>query len=202
MRSIRFACNAATLGLFCLVTLSSQARNLISNGSFEDNSGSFNAWNTVNNSGFLLIDDGTAMSTVPQDGSYFAVFAGSVADTIDQSFATTPGAGYNLNFWVNDKYGASDLVVQWDGTTLLHLDSSYITDSANNGWVNFDFPVTASSGFTDLAFSGSSVAAVGLDNVSVPDSGSLASFLGSVGGLLAFDSLTRRFRRHQAPSPA
>jgi len=161
------------------------AGSLLTNGSFE--TGDFSNWSTINNSAFLTADNGSSALFTPYDGNYYALFGGS-GDSINQILATTPGATYDINFWINDKYGSSDFVVNWNSTILSELPTTYNSGLANNGWVNFDFQVTATSASTDLAFIDKSGIAFGLDAVSVtpvPEPGTLAlAGLGSL-GLLA-----------------
>ena len=171
----------ALAGLFAGAAQTSHAQNLLSNGSFDDQGGSFTNWtqNLAAAGSNLSIDDGTSTLFIPQDGGYYALFAAGSgqADTIDQIVATTANTYYDINFWVNTKYAGADLVVSWDGNQLTHLTSSYNSGAANNGWVNFDFMALASTPATDLSFAGYADTAFGLDNVSitsVPEPTSLA----------------------------
>lgn len=158
-------------GLLAGAAQASHAQNLLLNGSFEDQGGSFTNWTqTLAATGSnLSIDDGSSTLFIPQDGGYYALFAAGngQADTIDQVVPTNPDTYYDINFWVNAKYAGADLVVTWDGNQLTHLDSSYNSGAANNGWVNFDFLALASSPATDLSFASYADTALGLDNLSV-----------------------------------
>lgn len=187
----------ATAGVFCLMTLSSGA-NLTSNGSFE--TGDFTGWNPLISGPFTVVDGGPSGPNLllPQDGNYYALFGDATTDTISQMLTTSPGTTYDLNFWVNDKYGNSSLLVQWNGATVLQLGGAYssaIAGQVDNGWVDFNFPVVASSSATVLSFSGASQTGLGLDNVSVPDQSGLGIFLSAVGGLMAIDGWRRRSRQ-------
>jgi len=182
---------SATAGLFCLMALSSPA-NLVSNGSFE--TGDFTGWN-IAISPLTFVDGGPSGSVVfaPHDGNYYALFGNTSVDAIDQQIATTPGASYDVNFWMNDQYGGSDLVVKWGGATLWHYSSTSPNPSPN-GWVDVDLTAVASAASMDLSFFVSTQTAFGLDAVSVPDPTGLGCFLGSVGGLIAIDGFRRRGR--------
>ena len=184
----------AAAGTVGLLAFGAQAQNLLSNGSFE--TGDFSNWNPVNNSGSLTVDDGSSTLFTPYDGGYYALFGGS-GDSLDQTVATTPGTTYDINYWVNDKYGSSDLVVTWNGATLSELPPAYNSGTANNGWVNFDFQgtaTTATSATTDLAFTDNAGFALGIDAVTVsavPEPGSL-SLLGLAGAVLTVTVYRRR----------
>ena len=190
MKIARIALNIAVAGTFGLITTSLHAQgNLVLNGSFEDAT-AFNHWNVSNNTGFLSVDDGTIMSTVPVDGNSMAVFGGYTFDSIDQTLATTAGLTYDVNFFVNNKFGNSAFQASWGGSQLLNITTSTPgSGQFPNGWINFDFQVTATSASTDLSFAGFSVGAVGLDNVTVipvPEPSSLAlAGLGATGLALA-----------------
>jgi len=178
------------------MTLGTCAQNLVLNGSFESNGGSFANWNVANNSGFLAIDSGTILSAPAQNGSYAALFGGSVPDTISQSVPTTSGLTYDVSFWVNDRFGSSALSVSWGSSQLLNLANSYTSETSgqfDNGWVDFNFLVPASSSSENLKFAGSSGTALGVDNVSVtvPEPG----LFSLIGGFLAVGGLWRRSRR-------
>src|SRR5208282_368158 len=80
---------------------------LISNGSFD--SGDFSDWNPVISDVYTYVDNGSTSLYTPYGGNtYYALFGDVTPDTISQTVATTPGASsYDINFWLNDTYGAS-----------------------------------------------------------------------------------------------
>jgi len=173
--------------LFACCAQSIHAQGILPNGSFEDNGGSFEYWNvTPANPDSIppspAIDDGSSGLFTPYDGAYYALFTAPspVPDTIDQVLPTTPGASYEINYWVNDMYGSSDITVNWGRSTLSHLGYSFNSGSANGGWVDFDFVVPASSASTDISFASYTDTAFGLVDISVtnvtavPEPGTLA----------------------------
>ena len=179
----------AAAALLVGVNQSIQAQSILQNGGFE--TGDFTGWNTVNKSEFLSVDDGSSSLFIPYDGSYYALFGGS-GDSIDQAVVTTPGAAYDISYSLNASYATSDILVSWDGAPLSSL-TSYNSGQVNNGWVNFDFQVTASSALTDLAFTYNNGPAMGIDDVSitsVPEPSTLA-----LAGLGSLALLVLRHRR-------
>jgi hypothetical protein len=161
-------------GLLACSSQSLHAQNIVLNNSFEADGGSFDSWNVTPANPAAIppspaIDDGSSMLFLPYDGAYYALFSAPspTPDVLDQLLTTTPGASYDINYWVNDSYGSSDITVTWGSTTLSHLDYSYDSGPANGGWVDYDFVAAATSGSTDLAFAGFTDTAFGLDNISV-----------------------------------
>ena len=185
----------AAAGLACMITLGAQA-NLVSNGGFEDGGGSFVNWNTVNNSGFLTVDDGSSTLFVPYNGNDYALFAGS-GDSIDQAIATTVGGHYDLSFWLNDKYGNSDVVVSWNNTTVTELPTSFNSGGANNGWVQFDFKVAGNGSTGDIKIVNNS-GTVGVDDVNISVAPEPGNWVACVGGALAVGFYWLRSRRQTA----
>lgn len=212
----------ATLALALMAaTPALHAQNLVSNGSFEDQGGSFTNWTVTSPDNSLLIDSPSADSdsthaqaqafqfvvggaNTVDGGNYYALFTpdGSTASTLATTFGATPGGSYALSFWVNDYYGNNSLTVTADGTPLLTLqsgvnDSGLVGNTGNNdgGWINFEYSIIASGSTVDLSFVGVSGSNLGLDAVNVtatPEPGTLA--LASLGlvGLVA-----RRIRRNR-----
>ena len=176
-----FTLPAAVAGIFCMMPLGAQAQNLVANGGFE--TGDFTAWNTAISGPFTYVDEGTVL--IPHGGAYYALFGDPAPDNINQVILATPGGYfYDINYWVNDMYGDSDITVNWGAATLSSLGGSFSSSPANNGWVDFNFLVPAPSAPTDLSFTISSQTLVGLDDVSitaVPDSSTAA---GDLAGLV------------------
>jgi len=189
-------------GLLAATTQCLQAQSIVTNGGFE--TGDFSGWNqTPAASGSFFGVDGPApalnYSLLPSgayEGNDYAFFGatGTQADSIDQLLATTPGYTYDVNFWVNDSAGGANFTATWGGVQLTSFGTdTTLPGSGNNGWTEFDFPETATSASTDLAFAAYSGNILGLDDVTVtatPEPGTLAlTGLGAV-ALLA----VRRFR--------
>lgn len=176
-------------GLLASAAQSLLAQSVLLNGSFEDQGGSFNNWNVNSPNGSLMIDspNGNYVNALPataDGGSYYALFTiSATTSTLDQTFPTTPGNLYNLNFYVNDPYGNSALAVTAGSSSLLNLPNGY-TALNGLGWVDFNYTVHATGTSTDLSFAGLSGSFLGVDAVtvtSVPEPGTLA--LASLGAL-------------------
>jgi hypothetical protein len=146
------------------------ADNIVINGSFENGMTGWNA-NAPDPYPFNVLVDSPSgpigAYVRGADGDYYALFDDWNTASLDQTLSTTPGTSYEVNFWINDQYGNSDLVVNWGSTQLLHVPSTYSNSQANAGWIDFDFVVPAGSTSTDLYFAASSDNYLGLDDVSV-----------------------------------
>ena len=192
---------AALLGLASLSCPQALlARGMLVNGDFE--TGGFDGWNVTYaaQNSFLMVDNGSILP--PESGNYYALFGAQLlpgnADTISQTLSVKPGATYDVNFWVNDQHGGSDLVVTWGGTQLLHLDPTYTSGPANSGWADFDYHVSASGSSVTLSFAGASSGFFGLDNVTVPEVGSISTDLGALLGVVSYVACVRRRRANRA----
>jgi len=65
---------------------------------------------------------------------------------LSQTLSTTAGVGYLLSFWANNSYSdPAELLVSWNGTTLLDTTNLVATD-----WTNIQFFVSAAGPATAL----------------------------------------------------
>ena len=156
--------HAANLSLSGLTQTGPQI-SLVANGSFETNS--FSGWTLGgNDGGSQIILDSNA-----EQGSYAAEM-GPVGSngSISQTIATTPGAQYQLTFWLaNDPTGAkatpNDFTASWNGTTLLSL-----TNAPQQGYTEYTYDVTATGSSTTLEFAARQDPAWwNLDNIAVSE---------------------------------
>ena len=96
-----------------------RAQNLVLNGGFE--TGSFSSWTLTGNTGSTSVGGefahtglfGTKLGPVGSDG------------VLTQSLATTPGASYDLSFWLQNTNGnPNDFTVSFGGVTVFNLLNS------------------------------------------------------------------------------
>ena len=116
---------------------------IVSNGGFE--TGTFAGW------GFPDGQTGASVTTdsaYVHSGAYGAKLGPSSIFYMSQTLATTPGAAYELSFWLSGNGSAANqFLVEWNGNTLTNM-----IDIPLSGWTNFQFAVTATSSSTVLEF--------------------------------------------------
>jgi hypothetical protein len=156
------------------VTCAVYSQNLVQNGNFDANGGSFENWqinHTVSGSTY----SGPNIAH-PGFGSnpYYAQFeyewSGGV-DTLSQEIATTVGAVYDISFEAEDG-GGHDSEAQLNfGNFSANLLTAFAIGPGQwfTGWTNFSFEVTASQLESDLSFAIASDTGseFGLDDISV-----------------------------------
>jgi Carbohydrate binding domain len=129
---------------FFAAGLASANANIVNNGGFE--TGDFTGWTQTGNTGATGV--GTGIDA--HSGTYGAFFGpvGSVGG-ITQTLSTTPGAFYDLNFWLrNDGGTPNSFSVTFDGTFLLTF-----SDAGAFSYTQYSFPgLLASTGSTALTF--------------------------------------------------
>jgi len=202
---------AAAIGL-----PSAKAVNIVANGSFEtptvpvgsftlfaSGSNAITDWTVVGPSGTSVgIASGTLTQfgfTFPaQDGAQWLDLTGlnsNTTDGVQQTVATTPGALYDLSFFVGNisnpggLFGTTSTVgVQINGGSVVSFTNSGGVGSTSQVWQKFTLPFTATAATTSVTFinqdpSGDNTN--GLDNVSltlggtgVPESGQTVMFFG------------------------
>lgn len=184
---MRINLKAALVGLALLANIGTSHANLVVNGGFE--SGNFSSWNT---SGLTCSGVGSAagpatggcfgIDTDPSAHSgTFAAYLGTASGggLIWQMFNTTAGQSYTINFFLaNGAYqgntNPNDMLVQWNGGTLLHL-----TNSVASGYNGYTYSAVATGSTSTLAFTNQQQPSFWvLDDVSVtttvPEPASLA----------------------------
>ena len=145
--------------------------NLITNGGFE--TGDFTGWTASN--GAVV---GTFGSVPPHSGSFQAEFS-SQNGSLSQSVTTTPGAFYQIDFWLAAGFTPTSFSVSWGGSTIFSSNRGFF------GYTPFTFVERASVTSTELLFQfNPGEGGYLLDDVSVihaanvPDGGSTVSLLG------------------------
>jgi hypothetical protein len=172
-------------GLF--VSTPAQAASIVINGGFE--TGDFTGWTLGGNTGFTGV---TNTAPYVHSGNFGAFFGAIGSDTsLSENLATTPGARYDLTFWLHNDGGTpNDFSVSWNGATLVAL-----VDQGAIGYTQFTFSnLLATGSSTPLVFlMRQDPAFWGLDDVaaqtSVPEPSSIL-LLG--GGLLLAGRVIRR----------
>jgi hypothetical protein len=126
--------------------------NLVANCGFE--SGDFQAWVATGFSFALSVSQGN-----PHTGAWALSYDGDWDNYIEQQLATTPGATYQLCYWLAG--GGGDFAVFWDGVLIRGG-----LDSPGFGYTQTCHHVVATRGSTALKF-GFDLGANWLDDVSV-----------------------------------
>jgi hypothetical protein len=190
-----------------LVVLTATARtatatSLVLNGGFE--AGSFSSW-TATPGGITSF--GVATSH-PRSGSDAAFFAGvnfglGNEDRISQSFATTPGQSYAIDFWVEQDVAscvpsgsclANDFSAFWNGAPILSLVSAPAF-----GYTQYTFLQLATGNTSTISFAAANEPGFyRLDDVSVSQAPEPASLMLVGGGLAVCLGRLHRRRRQDA----
>jgi hypothetical protein len=137
--------------------------NSILNGGFEDPA--FSDWAVEQAaSGSALFEGGSAHTG--HSAAWFGA-VGTIADTISETFATTPGVTYVLTFWVAHAGAAvsNSFAAFWDGVPVLTL-----VNAGSFGYTEYTFSEVATDTTTTISFSGRDVLSFfRLDDVNVTE---------------------------------
>jgi hypothetical protein len=193
----KFACSLLTV-IILLVGSGrlATAANLITNGDFE--TFDFTGWTVT------PAATGSFITVAPNPlgpdftlGAFFGA-GGTDLDAISQTFATTPGAFYDLTFFyqVLNPAGVppdNEFNVLWNGVS---VDASLFPQSdVNSGFGTFDFMLQATGTMTTLEFEGRNAPQFDfLDNVSVTTAvPEPSSYIGALFGLVGLCWFQRRW---------
>ncbi len=156
----------ATLSLFA-ASSAFASTNLVTNGSFEDLSGSLNhgSWGEFTSlSGWTIASASkTSVFEIQQaseyshvsgfnthyDGTYYLELNSNNLGAITQTLSTTAGQTYTLSFGYADRSGsknASSMDIYWNGTQLKPINTG------DTNWKTYSYTVTATGASTALTF--------------------------------------------------
>ena len=173
-----FATSAAFAALLTASALTAQGANLIKNGGFEKpiapagfytcfNTGqTFANWTVVGATGNVCVVSGTytanGWTVEPEAGAQSLDLTGAgsnVATGVSQNVATTPGAAYQLTFWVGnvvDPGGpegtTSTVNVLVNGVQVYTATNSLGAGSSSVVWQKFTATITSLTPQTSIAF--------------------------------------------------
>jgi hypothetical protein len=191
----KFACSLVTVSILLVGSgRLATAANLITNGDFE--TGDFTGWTVIPAAAGSSIAVGT--NIFGPDFTQKALFGADVTDldAISQTFATTPGAFYDLTFFyqVLNPPGVppdNEFNVLWNGVS---VDTSLFPQSdVNSGFGTFDFVLQAAGTMTTLEFEGRNAPSFDvLDNVSVSAVPEPSSYIGALLGVVGLCWFQRR----------
>lgn len=128
-----------------LVFTSVAQPNQITNPGFE--TGTFSGWTQSGNLGF------TGVGSAPVHSGAFAAFLGPIGSLgfLSQTIATTPGATYDLSFFLrSDGLTANEFLVRWNGTSVFdqfNLPAFGYTGKTFSGLVATGATTTLAFGF-------------------------------------------------------
>jgi hypothetical protein len=159
-------------GIFLCAIISLHAQNLLLNGNFEDDGGSFANWSIAHSPPEPPYSSPIIASNNESVG-YFAqfTFEPNCGDILSQTIATIPGMVYDIAFSAEDGDGHNFETEFSFGDFSADLAPTFETGAGEsfNGWTNFNFTVTANSTETELSFTiyADTGSEFGADNVSV-----------------------------------
>jgi hypothetical protein len=129
------------------LTVSVMTPNLVTNGGFE--AGNLSGWTQSGATNDMNVITGTAGGDRIHSGTHAGQFGPGNLGFISQALATTPGASYNLDFWLSNPVGGggTEWLVRVGGNTLMDVH-----DASRFNYTHFTFTFTATSSSTDLTF--------------------------------------------------
>ena len=176
MKLVKVCVSAFALGACTFAGQLAKGQNLLANPGFE--SGNFNGWFLSGSKAFEGVSPDFA--SLPEAGDYSAFFGAVGAyNIISQDIPTTPGATYNITFWLDNSGGPfADAYLDWGSTTVLN-----IAPTGKFGWMEFGVNAVATGASTVVSFGfDQDPSYFYLDNTSVTRwTGSGSDFLNSGG---------------------
>jgi hypothetical protein len=144
---------------FSIISVYSQ--NLVLNGNFGLNGGSFTDWTISHTPGDTNFANYSPMiyNGVPGPGgnNYYARFLNETsgsADILSQDIPTVPGDIYMVSFYAEDGAGHNFTTDFSFGSFSYDLGNAFAIGPGEwwNGWTNFSFTITATQAESDLSF--------------------------------------------------
>jgi hypothetical protein len=152
----------AAVLVFLLSGFSVYSQNLVQNGDFSANGGSFEGWNISHSGGgtnypneFPIVS-GTGGEN-PGGANYYAQFLAEdnfSSDVLSQDISTIPGDIYLVSFYAEDGAGHNFATDFSFGNFSYDLGNAFAIGPGEwwRGWTNFNFMVTATQSLSDLSF--------------------------------------------------
>ena len=141
--------------IFCISNLSVFSQNLLSNGNFETDGGSFADWDISHSASMPSYSGPTIASGGFNDPDYARfMYESEGNDVLSQSVPTTPGAFYDISFYAEDGAGHNFETAFGFGSFSVDLRSAFNIGPGQwlAGWTNFNFIVMATQTESDLSF--------------------------------------------------
>lgn len=163
---------AAVIIFFSLV-FSSYSQNLIQNGDFGADGGSFEDWQISYSGSPQSGYSGPTIGSPGYNNPYYARFTyvPGASDILSQDISTTPGEVYDISFMAEDGDGHNFGAEFNFGTFSANLINPFSIGPGEwaTGWKDFSFDVTATELETDLSFviNADSGSEFGIDDVNV-----------------------------------
>jgi hypothetical protein len=152
----------AGFAIFFFAIFSVYSQNLVLNGNFSLDGGSFDDWNISheggdpNDSNYSPMIAGTGADG-PAGDDYYARFLNEESganDILSQEISTIPGDIYAVSFYAEDGAGHNFGTDFSFGNFTDNLQNTFSTGPGQwlVGWTNFDFTLSATQAQTDLSF--------------------------------------------------
>lgn len=149
---------AAASIIFFFIIFPVYSQNLVQNGSFEADGGSFADWDVSHVNGDTNYANYSPMiSSGGDDDPYYAEFLweeSGAGDMLSQEISTVPGEVYDISFEAEDGAGHNQETLFDFGDDSENLGSAFSIGPGEwyQGWTNFTFSLTATELETDLSF--------------------------------------------------
>lgn len=144
--------------VYFLTIISVFSQNLVQNGNFEEDGGSFAGWTISHPNGDTnYANDSPTIATGGDDDPYYARFEyeqSGAGDLLSQEIATIPGDLYDISFDAEDGGGHNFQTAFSFGAATEDLGPAFAIGPGEwyEGWTNFSFDLMAAEVETELSF--------------------------------------------------